>query len=239
MDALRLLPARRGMHFDVAFERSFRILETQVALASTEQRHENVLEVLPHLHERRQEQLACRRVDLLYGLLKGELRRREISPLAGEHLEPPLLLFVLLDCKRVDGSESLDLLSQLGRLRAQRVVIEIERLHGLHELLERLTPLRLESLANHRASAGQLGEPELGGMKLFAYRGCAMTDSCQLVLRCFQFLIGRLYRELGTCEASLRILERGLLRLQIQVPRCELLRELPIGCRERAELGLQ
>ena len=76
VDALRALAARRRVDLDVAVERRLGVLQPQVALAAAEQRHEDLPEVLAHLHERLQEHLARRGVDLADGLLQRVLARR-------------------------------------------------------------------------------------------------------------------------------------------------------------------
>jgi hypothetical protein len=76
------------MNLDVAVERLFRILESKVALATTEQRHEDLPEVLAHLRERREEELARRCVDLADRLRKLMLCVGEVRTLASQELQP-------------------------------------------------------------------------------------------------------------------------------------------------------
>src|SRR5512143_3538526 len=152
MNALRLLSARCSMNLDVPVERRLGILQPQVAFAAAEQRHEDLSEILAHLNERREEKLTRSRIDFANSLLKRELCRGEICTLRCQHLETLLLLFMLLDRQRIHGTERIDLLAKLRCFRAQTLVVDLERLDGFHEILERLSPLRLEALANHRAT---------------------------------------------------------------------------------------
>src|SRR6185312_15248219 len=57
MNALRALAAGRRMNLDVAVEGGVRVLEAELALAAAEQGHEDVVEVLADLRERREEHL--------------------------------------------------------------------------------------------------------------------------------------------------------------------------------------
>src|SRR6185436_7844691 len=97
------------MDLDVSLERILGILEAQVALTAAEQRHEDVAEVLPHLHECLQEELASRRIYLANGLLQRVLRRIEVVALGRQEAEALRFLLVLLDCQRIDRSERLQL----------------------------------------------------------------------------------------------------------------------------------
>ena len=63
MDTLGALASRRRVDLDVAVERSLRVLEPEVTLAAAEEREEDLTEVLAHLRERGQKELARRRVD--------------------------------------------------------------------------------------------------------------------------------------------------------------------------------
>src|SRR5690606_7051114 len=59
VNALCTLSARRRVNFDVAIQRRFRVLQAQVALSTSEQRHENLPEVLTNLCEGGEEQFPC------------------------------------------------------------------------------------------------------------------------------------------------------------------------------------
>src|SRR4029079_12957428 len=116
--ALRALSAWRRMDLDVAIERRLRILESEVAFATTEQREEDLAEVFSHLGEGGQEQLARCAIDLADGLLQRLPRFGEISALRGEEIESLRGLLVLLDRQHVHRSKRLELLTKGVRLRA-------------------------------------------------------------------------------------------------------------------------
>ena len=71
VDALRAFAARRRVDLDIAVERRVGVFQTQVALASAEERHEDLPEVLAHLRERREEQLARGAINLANRLLRA------------------------------------------------------------------------------------------------------------------------------------------------------------------------
>ena len=127
VDALRALAARRGVHLDVAVERLLGVLQAQVALAAAEQRHEDLAEVLAHLRERREEQLARGHVDLPDGLLQRVAGVGEIGALRAEKLESPRFFLVLLDGERVHRTECIELGAQFIAFRAQLIVVELHR----------------------------------------------------------------------------------------------------------------
>ena len=103
--------------------------------------------------ERRDEQLAGRRVDLADRLLQREARLRQVRPLRREEVEALHLVLVLLDRERVDGPERLDLLAQRLRLRAQRVVVQLDRVVRLQQVVHRC---RVEDLGFDKVSVGQI-----------------------------------------------------------------------------------
>src|SRR4051794_6901157 len=107
MNSLGTLAARARVHLDVAVERALRILEAQIALAAAEQRHEDLTEVLTHLRERGEEQLARGRVDLANRLLERVLRLREVIALRRQEVEASHLLLVLLDRERIHDAQLL------------------------------------------------------------------------------------------------------------------------------------
>src|SRR3954469_2683083 len=120
MDALGALAARGGVDLDVAVQRTLWILETKVAFAAAEQRHEDVAEVLPHLDKGLEEELTRGGIDLSDCLLQRSLRRRKVVALGGEKAEALRFFLVLLDCQRIHRAQRLELLADHGRLAAQR-----------------------------------------------------------------------------------------------------------------------
>jgi hypothetical protein len=127
VNALRALAARRRMDLDVAIQRRVGVLELEVALATAEQRHEDLTEVLADLRERRHEQLARGRVDLADRQRQRLLCRVQIRPLRRKELEALQLLLVLLDRQRVHRTERVELRAKLLGLVAQLVVLEVDR----------------------------------------------------------------------------------------------------------------
>ena len=85
------------MHLDVTVQRQVRIFEPQVALATAEQGHEDVPEVLPHLRECRQEHLPGGRVDFPDRRLQRVPGVVQVSALAGQEVEPLHFFVVFLD----------------------------------------------------------------------------------------------------------------------------------------------
>src|SRR5439155_20324549 len=101
MNPLRALASRRRVDLDVAIERELGILQAQIALAAAEQRHEDLAEVIANLGERREEEIARRRVDLTNRLLQRILGVVQVGALRREKLEPRHRLVVLLDREHV------------------------------------------------------------------------------------------------------------------------------------------
>src|SRR2546423_3979559 len=130
VNSLGALSARRSVDLDVAFKRTLRVLETQIAFAAAEQRHEDIAKVLPYLDEGLQEQLSRRGVDLANRLLQRVLRRVEIVSLGREEQQALCLLVVLLDCERVHRSKCVQLLAHQLGFRPERVVVKLERLRS-------------------------------------------------------------------------------------------------------------
>src|ERR671915_99023 len=166
------------MDLDVAVEGLLRVLETQVAFAAAEERHEDLAEVFAHLRERREEELARRRVDFPDRLRELLLRVGEVGALPGEKVEALDCLLVLLDGERVHGAELLELLAHGIALGAQGSLVQIDRRGRREQLVERAAPLGLESLADRGAPSGQLRVPELGVMQLL---GGASTTATRLL----------------------------------------------------------
>jgi hypothetical protein len=171
-----------------------RVLEAQIALPSAEQRHEDLAEVDAHLLERREEQLARRGVDLLDRLEQRRLRLGEVGALRHEEVVALHRLVVLLDGERIDRAELLELPPELRRFDAQGVVVEVHRRHFGDHLLQRSLPLRLEALANGRAAARELGEPELGVMQLVARRREPAVVLAHGMIRRGEGVVGRAHR---------------------------------------------
>ena len=101
VDALGLLAARSRVDLDLALQRVVGIGQAQVALAAAEERHEDLAEVLTHLRERREEELARRDVDLADRLHQRLPRVGEVGALGGEEVETFRFLLVLLDRERI------------------------------------------------------------------------------------------------------------------------------------------
>src|SRR5262249_35931678 len=105
VNALRAFAARRRVNLDVAVEWRGGILQTHVALAAAEQRHEDLAEVLADLRERGQKELARRVVDLADGLLERLLGRGEIGALGRQEFLTLERFLMLLDGQYVHGTE--------------------------------------------------------------------------------------------------------------------------------------
>ena len=152
------------MDLDVAVQRRVAIFQSQVAFAAAEERHEDFAEIHAHLFERRHEQLARRRVDLLDGLQQRGARVEQVGALRDEELVALHRFVVLLDRERVHRSELFELATQLVGFRLQRLVVQLHGRDFRDHLVERTLPLRLETLANGQLTPRQLGEAEFGVM---------------------------------------------------------------------------
>ena len=118
------------MNLDVSIERALRVLEPQVALTTAEERHEDIAEILAHLDERLEKQLARCRVDLANGLLQRGFRRIQVVALSSEEFQTLRFFLVLLDCQRVHRPERVQLFAHHARLGAQGLVVHFERLEA-------------------------------------------------------------------------------------------------------------
>ena len=165
VNALGPLAPRAGVNLDVAVEREFRILQPEVALTAAEERHEDLAEVLAHLEEGREKELACRGIDLANGQLQLGLRFREVVALSGEEVEAFHLFLVLLDGQWVHRSEFLEFVAQLLGFTAQHVVVHVDRVEAGQEIFQRTAPLRLQAFANGGTASGQFGEAQFGGVQ--------------------------------------------------------------------------
>src|SRR5438270_6246467 len=105
VDALCALAAWRGVDLDVALERTFRILESEITFAAAEECHEDVAKVLAHPHEGLEEELSCSCVDFANCLVQRVLRRVQVVALSSKEAEAPRLFLVLLDGERIYGTE--------------------------------------------------------------------------------------------------------------------------------------
>ena len=236
VDALGLLAARRGVDLDVTVERRVRMLQPQVALAAAEQRHEDRAEVLAHLRERGEEQLARGGVDLLDRLEKRRLGVGKVGTLRDEKVVALHRLIVLLDGQRVHRAELLELAAQLHRLGLERVVVDVHERHLGQHLVERALPLRLQSLADRRAAPRQLGEAQLGVMQLVAHAGGPAADLAERVIRGHQRVVGLAHAPFGIGEARLAVGQRGFACLELPRPSGDLLGQEAVGAREIIQL---
>ena len=92
----------------------------------------------------------------------------EVVPLGREEVESLHLLGVLLDRERVYGTDGLERADDAGRLRLERLEIEVQQRRLLDELVERPVPLGLDSLDDAAAGARGLREPHLQAVALLA-----------------------------------------------------------------------
>ena len=81
VDTLGAFSARRGVNLDVTIERRLGILEPQIALAAAKERQKYLSKVLADLGERREKELARRRVDFPYRLLERLFRFSQVGAL--------------------------------------------------------------------------------------------------------------------------------------------------------------
>src|SRR5689334_2567715 len=218
VDSLRALPTRRSVYFDVALEWTLGILEPQIALASTKQRHEDVAEVFADTNEGLQEKLARSSVDLTDRQLQRVFCRAQIIALSRQEAEPPGFLLVLLDGERVHGAKRFQLLAHERRFTAKSLVVELEYLRPREQLFDRLLPFRFQTFGDCRALARELGVAQLGSMQLLAQRGGVSAHLDQRVLVGGQSLVEIVYSALGVGESLLRSLQRRLARIEISLP---------------------
>src|SRR4051812_48707747 len=131
------------MDLDVTLERTLGVLETKIALAAAEQRHEDVAEVLADLDESLEEEVARGRIDFPDRLLERPLRRSEIVALGGKKTKSFGLFFVLLDGEGIDRPQRVQLLANERRLGAQSLVVELDGFGAGEKLVDGLLPLGL------------------------------------------------------------------------------------------------
>src|SRR5687768_4577853 len=239
VNPLRAFATRRSMDLDVALERTGRILQSQVALAAAEQRHEDVAKVLAHLNEGLQKKLARGGIDLPYRLVQRRFRRVEIVALGCEELETLGFLVIFLDREWINRSERLELLAHQRRFREQHIVRHVERLRAGKQLFDGLSPLGLETLTDRGLPPGKLGVAKLRRMQLFAQRGAMPAQLRQSVIDSAQLLINLANELLCLGQSQLDISQCGESRIEVALPLRQLLRELRIRTRERGQLDLK
>ncbi len=227
------------MDLDVAVERRLGILEPEVALSAPEQRHEDLAEVLAHLGERLEEELARGDVDLADGLHQRLLGHREIVALRGEEVETLELLLVLLDGERVHRAERLEVLAQLCDFGAEGVVVDLHGRGGREHLLERAPPLGLQSLTDRRPPPRQLGQAELGVVQLLGDLRGVPARVVERVLGALEARVGLGHAPLGGGQPILAIAERCLTRLELELPLRHPLGERAVGVLDVRQLGQQ
>jgi hypothetical protein len=135
---------------------------------------------------------------------------------------------MLLDRQDVHCAELLELLSNSVAFGAQCRLVEIDRRRIAEELVERPSPLRLESLTNGGAAPRQLRVTELGVVQLL---GGAPTATVGLIERAFdrrQLGIRRTDTRFGRRQARLTVRQRRGSCLEVESPGGGLLGERPI-----------
>ncbi len=123
------------------------------------------------------------------------------------------------------------------RFGAQRVVVEVQRLHGRHQLVERPAPLGLEALADRGAPPGELGEPQLRVMQRFAVLVGAGSRGVELMLGPRHALVGLRDRALRRIQPRFSVGKTGHARLEVQLPRVHLRGKCTIGLLDLRQLG--
>src|SRR5690606_21789000 len=122
-------------------------------------------------------------VDLTDRRLEVVACLREIVALRLQELEALTLLCVLLDGEHVDRTEPLDVGGNPLQLGAEHVRIAVDDLRLLHQLLERATPLGLETLAHAALRRLRLGALDLAAVTQLAALVGRAAQASQLRLQ--------------------------------------------------------
>src|SRR6185437_16062440 len=222
MNSLCLLAAGRRVDLDVALERRIRILQPYVAVTDAEQRHEDVSEVLAHLHERGEEQLASRSVYFTDRLLKLGSRLIQVPSLLAQELHGLALFLMLLDCKRVYLPERFELCAQISGLCPQRFVLILQRNALGHQLVQRSAPLGFEPLANRGPAAGEFRVAQLGSMQLIGNVRSFPSHLIERMIGLGKRLVRLPYGTLRVRQLGLGVTQHAVTRFEIERPVSEL-----------------
>src|SRR5437762_5397407 len=125
---------------------------------------------------------------------------------------------MILDRQRVDRSECVELLAEHLRLLAQRCVVQLDGWKRTKHILERTSPLRLESFADRGPPARKLSEAHLDAMELIAHRAHGAPHFVEGVLGDRERLIGFTHRNLSGRKSNLAIGEGCLTSLEVEPP---------------------
>jgi len=167
------------------------------------------------------------------------LGRHEVVPLPSQELEATLLFLVLFDGQRIHRTQFVERVTQLLRLRAQRIRIEVELFKSGQQILEGTTPFGFETLTDRLAATGEFRVTQLRPVQLFPQGGGATACVIEQALGLVERRVGGGHRPLSTGQTRVGIRKGLLFGVQLSAPAVKLLRQTLVRFGQVGELARQ